>query len=102
MRRRKLPVFPIPFITLTLFDAELQRLLSMMGSLVRFFGGSCALKTLPRWIRTGDKVIIDKNDDMFIVDRIKVGSFCPLLVHAKGVAAYVGNFEGPRLSSGPC
>ena len=74
----------------------------MMGSLVRLFGGSCALKTLPRWIRTGDKVIIDKNDDMFIVDRIKVGSFCPLLVHAKGVAAYVGNFEGPRLSSGPC
>jgi len=60
------------------------------------------LKRLFRWVRTGDKVVIDENNDMFIVDRIKVALLRYLLVHAKGVAVYVGNFEGPRISSRPC
>ncbi len=45
-----------------------------MGSFVLLDGESCALKRkyLTRWIRTGDEVIIDKNNDLFIVDRLKV------------------------------
>ena len=56
--------------------AERQRPLLEMGPLVLLYRGSCALKqnTLPRWIRTGDEVIIDANNDMFIVDRLKVVS----------------------------
>jgi acyl-CoA synthetase (AMP-forming)/AMP-acid ligase II len=58
-------------------------------------------ETLRRWVRTGDKVIIDENNDIFIVDRLKVTHLRLLFVHAKEVAAYVGNVEGPRLSSRP-
>lgn len=42
---------------------------------VRFFVldiESCTPKVLRRWVRTGDEVIIDKNHDIFIVDRLKV------------------------------
>jgi hypothetical protein len=60
------------------------------------------LKASFRWVRTGDKVIIDENNDIFIVDRLKVALLRFRLVRAKGVAAYVGNFEGPRISSRPC
>ena len=72
MRRRKWPTFSAPFITLTCFDAELQRLSSEMGSFLRFCGGGSVLKALFRWVRTGDKVVIDENNDIFIVDRLKV------------------------------
>ena len=73
-----------------------------MGSLLRFCEGGSVLKTPFRWVRTGDKVVINENNDMFIVDRLKVALLRFLLVHAKGIAAYVGNFEGPRISSRPC
>jgi len=71
---------------------------------VRFFNfvEEALLKRLFRWVRTGDKVVIDENNDMFIVDRLKVALLRFPLVHAKGVAVYVGNFEGPRISSRPC
>ena len=60
------------------------------------------LKASFRWIRTGDKVVIDENNDVFIVDRLKVAVLRFRFAHAKGLAAYVGNFEGPRISSRPC
>lgn len=44
------------------------------------------LKTLFRWVRTGDKVVIHENNDVFIVDRLKVALLHFPLVHAKGVA----------------
>jgi acyl-CoA synthetase (AMP-forming)/AMP-acid ligase II len=46
----------------------------VMGSPVLLYRESRALKTdsLPRWIRTGDEVVIDENNDLFIVDRLKV------------------------------
>jgi acyl-CoA synthetase (AMP-forming)/AMP-acid ligase II len=46
--------------------------------------GSITLKTLPRWVRTGDEVIIEKNNEMFIVDRLKVNPLRPLIIHAEG------------------
>jgi acyl-CoA synthetase (AMP-forming)/AMP-acid ligase II len=52
-----------------------------------------------RWIRTGDEVIIDKNNDLFIVDRLKVTPFLLLAIHAKWVL--VGNLEGSRLPGRP-
>lgn len=58
------------------------------------------LKALRRWVRTGDEVIIDKNNDMFIVDRLKVAPFLSLrLFNVDG--ALPGNFEGSRLSGRP-
>ena len=60
------------------------------------------LKTLFRWVRTGDKVVIHENNDIFVVDRLKVTLLHFPLVHAKGAVTYVGNFEGPRISSRPC
>jgi hypothetical protein len=76
------------------FNAERQRPLLVMGSLVLLYRESCALKTnvLPRWIRTGDEVIIDENNDLFIVDRLKVDRFlfitC-LVCHPEGIAVYL-------------
>jgi acyl-CoA synthetase (AMP-forming)/AMP-acid ligase II len=72
MRRRKCPTFSVPFITLICFDTELQKLSSEMGLFLRFCGVGSVLKALFRWVRTGDKVVIDENNDVFIVDRIKV------------------------------
>ena len=75
MRRRKWTVLSRPLITITYFNAERQRPSLVMGSLVLLYRECRALKTsntLPRWIRTGDEVIIDKNNDLFIVDRLKV------------------------------
>jgi len=46
-------------------------------------GKATAETFLNGWVRTGDKVIIDKNNDIFIMDRLK-------------------NFEGSRLSGRPC
>ena len=86
--------------------AEQQRPLLEMGPLVLLYRGSCALKrnTLPRWIRTGDEVIIDVNNDMFIVDRLKVVSWSPALFitlrESRCICA--GNLEGLRLSGRPC
>lgn len=33
------------------------------------------LTYLDRWVRTGDEVIVNEKNEIFIVDRIKVGFF---------------------------
>lgn len=61
---------------------------------------ACAPKVLRRWVRTGDEVIIDKNNDLFIVDRLKVSPILsPQLFNVDGVL--VGNFKGSRLPGRP-
>lgn len=106
MRRRKWTVLSTPFIMIYLNIAERQRLLLMMGPHVLLYRGNCALKQniLPRWIRTGDEVIIDANNDLFIVDRLKVVSSSPALFITlrESRCLCAGNFEGPRLSGRPC
>lgn len=87
--------------------AERQRPLLVMGSFVLLYRESCALNiinALPRWIRTGDEVIIDDNNDLFIVDRLKVERslfVAPVMLRgSRHICA--GNFEGSRLPGRPC
>lgn len=95
MRRRKWTVLSTFFHhDHLLYNPEPQRPLLVMGPLVLLYRESFALKTnaLPRWIRTGDEVIIDENNDIFIVDRLKVDRslfIIYLVCHTEGITVYL-------------
>ena len=55
----------------------------------------CAPNVLRRWVRTGDEVIIDKNNEVFIVDRLKVALFLsPYLFDVDGVPQEILKVRG--------